>query len=639
VASLQKAFDRADPMSYLASQHQIFAGAAKTLRSVYVRQHFCTELQEQQFLLEPLQPDFLHRTVSLEEMKDFKELLETVANLLQHHQSAPNIDRLVLKQLAADCNALAAGLIRNWNAAWAQDESASSQAGIAPMPKSQARVQLPPLDRTPPGLVDKLKEIVNEIEHATDRANRFASRYKARRLLLEQLRADDYQNYANIRELAQLVPHLFRRASTVTSKRYSEDLLDQATQHLFITAPAGYGKTSFCKWNSLNDVDRLIDETSHVLPIYVPLHQFANATLDNCDEAFFGSSEVRDLVISSADKGRMIRLYLDGLDEVPTTSQRDKLMNLALEASKEYPSIQIVVTGRTHVFGDKLKWLTRLLLSELNAVQLEKLINNWLSPQPEVLNAFQAQLAKTPSLKPLMRTPLLGTLIIAVYKRMNSLPDSKVRLYETFVELMCGGWDKAKNVMRDGRYGSQAKLRVLTRLAGILHVNERREAFDADQRSAVQQVMGSFVNETPALFNEMLEDGLIVKVGNSSVAFAHLSFQEYLAASELMDPQGQRSLQALKQYLRGDDWWREPVCFLVSMLQRPSETEAWIRRTSEEHKDPAADLEQRYDLLLQTLQDSWPGWSPKTQSPSFYKTTPKTQASSQERARGKRKVH
>jgi hypothetical protein len=52
-----------------------------------------------------------------------------------------------------------------------------------------------------------------------------------------------------------------------------------------------------------------------------------------------------------------------------------------------------------------------------------------------------------------MHVPLLGTLVIAVFKKMKSLPESKIKLYEIFVELMCGGWDLAKNVRRDTRFG------------------------------------------------------------------------------------------------------------------------------------------------------------------------------------------
>ncbi len=632
VASLQRWFDRADPMSYLAGQNQIFANAAKTLRSVYVRQTFCVELQQLELRLELLDLELLGQEVGLSDVKNFNAHIDLACSVIRHTQSAPNQTAMELTELCKSLQLGAAKLLEAWEEAWRFQSQSSVESGTASVPKSQSRVYLAAQDPLFLAGLHKAQSILVGIGKAVTSANQLVLKYQKNPLPFQASQKADYKTYARIRELAQLAPSVLRKTSEVVCQSYPEDLLERTSHHLFITAPAGYGKTSFCKWNALNDVDRLISGISKVIPVYVPLHQLASATLSSCEQAFFDSAEVRGLVSGARAKGRTIRLYLDGLDEVSSPAQRETLMSLALEATTKYEGTQAIVTGRTYVMGDGFQWLTRLLLSELNDSQLEKLIRNWLSAQPEILAAFNIELEKTSSLKPLMRTPLLGTLVIAVFKRTSSLPDSKVRLYETFVDLMCGGWDVAKNVRRDTKYGSEAKLRILTRLAGILHLNERREAFEGDQRAAVSQVMGSFIFETVPLFEEMLEDGLIQKVGSGSVAFSHLSFQEYLCARELMDPQGLRSSQALKNYLRGDDWWREPVSFLIGMLQRPSETEAWLKRTSEDLKDKAPDIERRYDFLQSALRDAWPGWPSKAAMPSFYGTRVGTSQSALKRS-------
>src|SRR6266851_1458014 len=46
VASLQREFDQEDPIRFLGSQHNLFASANKSLKSVYVRQKFKLELSE-----------------------------------------------------------------------------------------------------------------------------------------------------------------------------------------------------------------------------------------------------------------------------------------------------------------------------------------------------------------------------------------------------------------------------------------------------------------------------------------------------------------------------------------------------------------------------------------------------------------
>jgi len=224
-------------------------------------------------------------------------------------------------------------------------------------------------------------------------------------------------------------------------------------------------------------------------------------------------------------------------------------------------------------------------------------------------------LAKTPALKRLMRVPLLGTLIIAAFKRMKSLPENKLKLYEAFTDLMCGGWDLAKNVRRDTRFGPNTKLSVLTRLAGQLHINSGRDAQSANIRSAVEQTAPALIGKWSELLDEILEDGLLVRASSGTYIFSHLSFQEYLAATELTDPQGNRSSQALKEFLRGDDRGREVMSFYLSLTKRPDETEAWIKKTAEQLAEKGADVKERYEFLMEQLTAAWPGWSPRKGSP------------------------
>ena len=246
-------------------------------------------------------------------------------------------------------------------------------------------------------------------------------------------------------------------------------------------------------------------------------------------------------------------------------------------------------------------------------------MSNWLGADPAEHEAFDRQITSARTLQGLMNTPLLGTLIIAVFKKMKSLPESKVKLYEVFVDRMCGGWDLAKNIRRETRFGSQAKLGVLTRIAGLLHINSKREAQENDVRTAVKQTMVAFAEQWRNLLDEILEDGLLIRLGANNLAFSHLSFQEYLAATELTDPSGGRQHLILKRFLSGEDWWREVLAFYVAMSRRPDETEGWIRKTTIEVSQSSRihDLAQRFKFLIDMLAGSWPGWAPREGLPAL----------------------
>jgi predicted NACHT family NTPase len=210
-----------------------------------------------------------------------------------------------------------------------------------------------------------------------------------------------------------------------------------------------------------------------------------------------------------------------------------------------------------------------------------------------------------------MHVPLLGTLIIAVFRRMNSLPENKVKLYEMFVDLMCGGWDLAKNVARETNFGSGTKVKILTSLAGSLHVNNKREASEWEIRIAVSKVAPALTDETGALVNEVLEDGLLMRV-SSGIVFSHLSFQEFLAAKDLNDPSGMRQANALRAFFRGNDWWREVLAFYIALSSRPEELEGWIVRIVNgiSHNLRHEDFTSRCDFLFSKITENCPGWTP-----------------------------
>lgn len=655
VAALQQTFDQSDPISFLASQHYIFSGADKTIRNVYVRQGFKISLQEFEFLVEPPHFNILDTTVSSRDVDSLREQISFLINLLRHMQvwENPNPDA-VLKIIE-----FLIGCSTDLKDAWEQLEKEQRER------EQQERNQLwRERDKAKMGSADRTRierERLEELERTANKAKkdrgesitnqpksqdkesqsaltRFAKLPKTvlmlealealktfktrvhnandfvRRTLNEpiNLHSEEYLNYLRVREVARLAPTAFRKLSEVTHKHFAETLLDEVRDPMLITAPAGYGKTSFCKWNTLNDVQGLVDKSATTIPVYVPLHQLATANVTTCEGAFFRSPEVSQLISRARENGQRVRIYLDGLDEVTTIEQQERLMRLAEQLQSRYASVQVVVTGRDYVGGPWLRWLSRVHLSELNDEQVHQLVANWLGNNPADEADFEKQLSRTRTLKPLMYIPLLGTLTIAVFKKIKSLPENKVKLYEMFVELMCGGWDLAKNVRRETDFGSQGKLGVLTRLAGLLHSAQKREATEEDIRAAVSQTMTSFLDQWRALLDELVEDGLLIRVGFNSLAFCHLSFQEYLAASELTDPNGNRQQQIIRHFLAGDNWWREVLAFYISMSKRPDETEFWIRRATTDvaaHSTRASDLQQRFEFLLNALESAWPAWA------------------------------
>lgn len=614
VATLQKSFDQMDPIRFLASQHSIFSDAGITWRNVYVRQTFGISLLRYEFLVDV--PDSAALDVAMDQSRlmHFIEQLRFASQFVKEPQAWESGDRQSAYELATSIELKISEIKSGWEHAWQQYRDDTEKEGRTALARSIARVKVIDVDlKAFQDVLSRTEDVVISFRRAMKRANTLVDSAQGKTI---DLGSSEYLNYCRIREVIKLLPSAFRQSGKPIHNKFSEDLLNLTNVPLLVTGPAGYGKTSFCKWNVLNDVKGLVEKSSSTIPVYVPLHQLATAQVKSGEDAFFRTSELQEIMETARKSRQKLRLYLDGLDEVTTVEHQELLLNLAAQLKQGWPAIQIVVTGRDYVSGPWLRWLPRVNLSELGEKQVEELVLKWLDGNRELVDEFQNQLLRVPTLKPLMHIPLLGTLIIAVFKKLKSLPEGRAKLYEIFVELMCGGWDIAKNVKRETRFGSRGKLSVLTRLAGILHLNGKREAQESDVRTAVSQTVPALLEQWRNILDEILEDGLLIRIGKN-LAFSHLSFQEYLVATDLSDPTGNRQQHVLRSFLTGEDWWREVLSFFMGMSTRPDETETWIRRTLEKLTHRTYDLPHRFDFLILRLKEAWPGWNPRHAAPKW----------------------
>jgi len=335
--------------------------------------------------------------------------------------------------------------------------------------------------------------------------------------------------------------------------------------------------------------------------VYIQLHKLSDTPLLSFQKAFLGSEELaaiwRELTESNSSSGWRLRLYLDGLDEVPSHARQVEIANIA--ASGVSPKVQIIMTARDHVSGPWLSWLRRLEIQAFDEQEVRQLTEKWLDGDSSRVSAFYQKLKQVSSLGALMKVPLIGTLILAVYKHGHEgLPESRPRLYEMFVRLLAGGWDAAKNINRGSKFKTSTKLAVLSHLAGMLHGDKKRDCSIGDVHDALRMRISGLEGKKNQVVTELIVDGLLVPTG-SILSFPHLSFQEFLAAKDLVELKPDRANQRLDAFLRGDDWWREVLIFYVSLHDKPSEMEEWIKsgvlrtiaRTSDEIvRNRASDL-------------------------------------------------
>jgi hypothetical protein len=344
------------------------------------------------------------------------------------------------------------------------------------------------------------------------------------------------------------------------------------------------------------------------IPAYLPLHRLESSDGQKLADLLsiaagrnaFMSEDDRQRVLDSESK---VRLYLDGLDEVPSERHKEKIMCLVRHGLKRHPHLGVVVTARDYIAAPWLDWLPRVHLRELTKPQLRDLARQWLGSEGKVED-FEAQLEMVPSLGEIALQPLLGTLTILVFRQTGTLPDSRSRLYRMFAELLCGGWDLAKGILRHSLFSRDAKARILTEFAVIVHRKGQKVCERQVLRQAVSNVFREGTDiDMRSLERELLSDGLLCLEGEQ-LRFLHLSFQEYFYATYILGSPVLRELKRIiKLYGEGDDWWHDVLRFYIGLTRDPMGFADWIEGLSNDRSKELIEMAEQearsVGLLLQ----------------------------------------
>ena len=359
---------------------------------------------------------------------------------------------------------------------------------------------------------------------------------------------------------------------------FPEDVLDGHNNFLMIIGEPGYGKTSFCRWHAFQDAANFTLHTSNVIPIHLPLRQLAREMSSSFEETFLGKLSQSALLGLKGNRPNIIvRLYLDGLDEVTSPEKRHEIIDLLRTGMGEKEAFQAILTSRPFIYDKKLEWIPRIALAGFGQSEIEELADKWLGEDTEQKELFWHQLNKTPALRDLMRVPLLATLILIVYRDTGTLTSSKAKLYDIFIDLLSGGWDSVKGVVRESKFTQRRKVTVLSRLAAELHQGGGQTFTDNNIKDALRYLlMESLLDHREELRDELIADGLITRSGDK-FQFSHLSFQDFLTAKAYIG--SSHSLpanRALENYITGDDRWKGVLTFYIELSNNPRDVLNWL---------------------------------------------------------------
>jgi HEAT repeat protein len=340
------------------------------------------------------------------------------------------------------------------------------------------------------------------------------------------------------------------------------------------------------------------------------------------------NSAARDYFAERLKKGKCIVL-LDGLDEVPTEDELRAVTRAIESLAISFGDNQFVVSSRvagwrTGVGGD----FKQYFVNDLNSDQVETFIRTWYSAvelnsvvgslkdesQTDKTNRerrankraenLRTALRENPGIRQLASNPMLLSIIALVHRSLTNLPQERSKLYAECAKILLEQWDVLRGVhVDDTQLSLDQKEVVIRRIAFALHTGEigkeggSREA----TREQVEQVIGEVLPhlakptlDAPHLLRRLVErSGLLVERQRDTLAFAHLTFQEYFTARYLARVDRSDTRDFLLEPVRiANDWWRETILLYSGMLSDSSE---FLRRL---HGSPDQDSWLRPRLRL-----------------------------------------
>jgi formylglycine-generating enzyme required for sulfatase activity/energy-coupling factor transporter ATP-binding protein EcfA2 len=388
---------------------------------------------------------------------------------------------------------------------------------------------------------------------------------------------------------------------------------------LIVKGDPGSGKSTFVNYlthclstQTTTRLEQWDKEDADLLPVIVILRDFVKSFKKLPEQAEprhlwdFIEKRLKDQNLSSASKpiqelleqGKGI-LFLDGLDEVSTISQRVFVRDAVHAFVKRYDKNRFVVTCRVLSYIEPKEGEPDLRLEEFPEFELapfdDEKIRNFIDAwyrelttlgvvTPEMaddLNTGLKTAVQRPELRKLAPNPLLLTVMAVVNTHKGRLPDARALLYKETVEILLWQWEQAskgqdaarmRQLLLEADCSDTDLEQVIWKLAYEAHAQTDSNSDDEETLAGIselslQKALAALnkgnLNWAASVIETMkLRAGLLLERDNNVFTFPHRSFQEFLAGTYLESKDD--FVSRAKELADNQPLWRQVILWAVS---------------------------------------------------------------------------
>ncbi|HWT00424.1 MAG TPA: NACHT domain-containing protein [Pyrinomonadaceae bacterium] len=324
----------------------------------------------------------------------------------------------------------------------------------------------------------------------------------------------------------------------------------------------GSGKSTFFEWLQLgvaNVDEELIAGSGQAIPLLLRVRQLDPKKLPSGAELIEKATASRDRATLMPDgwihrqmnAGRVL-FMLDGLDETETSIRDDYILPWLAGLCKKYPDCLYLVSSRPVGYPPgtlrKLKF-AECDLQDFREPEIAEYTRHWCTAirlaQNEPDEEARREGAKEgeqivagfkdhPYIRNLARNPLMLSAVCLVnYFEGGQLPKDRAVLYKLCVEGLLHHWDQRRGIRSE--YSLEEKLRVSREVALAMQSDDRAEYEAAKVLKIFADVLKDEDRAKKLLEHIRYRTGLLIERRAGVFAFAHLTFQEYLAARAIYE--------------------------------------------------------------------------------------------------------